>query len=269
MPAPRLEQAIALGLMHGPAELLPISSSGHVTLVPWMLGWDYPQLDPELRKSFEVLLHAGTAAGLLVTLRDEVNQTLRTANPRLASLIGLSFIPPAAAGYLLEGPIERRLGRPGAVTAALILGSVAMLAADRSPGARTREQATAADALWLGVAQACALVPGVSRNGATLAAARRRGFSPSEANILSRHVALPIIAAATARRLVHLRRTGLPQAERLPLVAGTLAAFASTLGSTWIISRVERDRSLAPYAAYRLGLAGLAVRHLARQRSQR
>ena len=67
-----IAQAVALGLLHGPAELLPISSSGHVTLVPWLLGWRYPRLDPELRKSFEVALHAGTAAALLVGLRGEV-----------------------------------------------------------------------------------------------------------------------------------------------------------------------------------------------------
>ena len=269
MDAPRLGQALALGLMHGPAELLPISSSGHVTLVPWLLGWDYPALDPQVRKSFEVLLHAGTAGALLITLRGEVSHTLRSADPRLATLIGLSFVPPALVGYLLEGPIERRLGKPGAVTAALILGSLAMLTADRTPGKRSRDEATAADAIWLGVAQACALVPGVSRNGATLAVARRRGFSPAESNILSRHVALPIIAAATARRLSHLRKEGLPEAQRLPLAAGAAAAFGSTLGSTWIIGHVERDRSLSPYALYRLGLAGLAVRQLIRQRRRR
>lgn len=258
----KLRQAIALGLLHGPAELLPISSSGHVTLVPWLLGWDYDRLDPELRKSFEVALHAGTASALLITLRDEVGHTVRTGSPRLVLLIGLSFIPPAAAGYVLEGPIEKRLGRPGSVAAGLLIGSLTMLIADRTPGKRSRDEATVADALWLGAAQASALIPGISRNGATLAAARRRGFTRSEANVLSRHVALPIIAAATGRRLFHLRRQGLPAEQRAALLAGTLASFISTLGSTWIIGRVERDRSLLPYVLYRLGLAGLVTRRL-------
>ncbi len=263
----KLEQAVALGLLHGPAELLPISSSGHVTLVPWLLGWGYPDLDPELRKSFEVVLHAGTAAALLIMLRDEVTHTVKSASPRLGMLIGLSFLPPAAAGYALEGPVERRLGRPASVAAGLVLGSLAMLAADRNGGIRSREEVTVADALWLGLAQASALIPGVSRSGATLAAARRRGFSRTDANILSRHVALPIIAAATARRVFHVRREGLPSGDRLAMVAGGLAAFGSTLGSRSILARVERERSLAPYAVYRLGLAGLALRRLRTQRS--
>jgi undecaprenyl-diphosphatase len=249
-------QAVALGLLHGPAELLPISSSGHVTLIPWLLGWNYDELDPELRKSFEVALHAGTAAALLITLRNEVSDTLRSGSPRLALLIGLSFVPPAIAGYLLEGPIERHLGRPASVAAGLVAGSLAMWAADRTPGRRDRHDATAADALWLGAAQASALMPGVSRNGATVAVARRRGFTPEEANALSRHVALPIIAAATARRLLHAR-LHVPRTQRPAVAAGTVASFISTLGFTWIIGRVERRPSLLPYVIYRLGLAGL------------
>ena len=67
-----LRHAVALGLLHGPAELLPVSSSAHITLVPWLLGWPYAELDPELRKAFEVVLHAGTAAALLIALRHEI-----------------------------------------------------------------------------------------------------------------------------------------------------------------------------------------------------
>jgi undecaprenyl-diphosphatase len=227
-----------------------------VTLIPWLLGWNYEELDPELRKSFEVALHAGTAAALLITLRDEVRDTVRSSSPRLALLIGLSFIPPATAGYLLEGTIEKRLGRPGSVAAGLVAGSVALWAANRATGRRGREDATVTDALWLGAAQASALMPGISRNGATVAAARRRGFSPAEANVLSRHVALPIIAAATARRALH-GRMHVPSRQRASLVAGTLASFLSTLGSSRIIGRVEQKPSLLPYVAYRLALAGL------------
>lgn len=259
----RLGQALALGLLHGPAELLPISSSGHLTVVPWLLGWDYQRAEPELRKSFEVALHAGTAAALIITLRDEVADALRGATPRLFGLIALSFLPAATAGYLLERPIERRLGKPGLVATGMTLGSVAMLAADRSPAVRSRDEATAADALWLGAAQAFALIPGVSRNGATLAAARRRGFRLSEANALSRHVALPIIATATGRRLWTGVRATLSRRDRASLLAGTAAAFMSTLGSTWIIGRVEREHSLAPYALYRLTLAALVAGRLA------
>jgi undecaprenyl-diphosphatase len=252
-----LREALALGVLHGPAELLPISSSGHVSLVPWLAGWRYCALDAELRKAFEVALHAGTAAALLIGLRAEVGETLR-------ELIALSFLPAGALAFLLERPIERRLGTPGTVAAGLAIGSVAMAWADRSPQGREREDAGRADALALGLAQACALVPGVSRNGATLAAARRRGFTREDANTLSRHAALPLIGAATALKGARLWRRGLPRGLRTAFALGTGASFLSTLASTWLIRQVERDRSLAPYAAYRLVLAGLVVRRLRR-----
>jgi undecaprenyl-diphosphatase len=138
--------------------------------------------------------------------------------------------------------------------------------ADRAPQTRRHEQAGARDALWLGVAQACALVPGVSRNGATLAAARLRRFTREDANRLSRHVALPVIAGATLLKGIRLRRRGLPPGTGIPFALGAGAAFASTLGSTWLIHQVERDRSLLPYAAYRAALGTLVLVKLWRWR---
>src|SRR3954465_3801535 len=108
----KLSHALALGVLHGPAELLPVSSSAHTTLVPWLLGWSYPELDAELRKAFEVALHAGTAAALLIGLRDEVADAARGFDRRRATLVVGSFVPPAIIGYTLERPIERRLGTP-------------------------------------------------------------------------------------------------------------------------------------------------------------
>src|SRR4051812_17606992 len=126
-----LVEALALGALHGPAELLPVSSSGHITLVPWLLGWRYPALDAELRKAFEVALHAGTAAALLVALRGEVGEAARGFDRRRAVLVVGSFAPPAVVGYALERPIERRLGTPGTIAAGLLAGAAAMAAADR------------------------------------------------------------------------------------------------------------------------------------------
>jgi undecaprenyl-diphosphatase len=174
----------------------------------------------------------------------------------------LSFAPAAVVGYTLERPIEQHLGTPRSIAAGLILGSLAMAAADRSPQRRALEDASSTDALWLGIAQACALIPGVSRNGATLAAARFREFGREDANRLSRHAALPVIAGATLLKGVRLSRRGLPGRVIAPFALGALASFASTLGSTWLIRQVERDRSLAPYAVYRIGLAGVALRRL-------
>jgi undecaprenyl-diphosphatase len=265
-PTPSLRRALALGALHGPAELLPISSSGHIALIPWLLGWERDAADPELRKAFEVALHAGTAAALLLTLRGEVRDAMHGMNSRIAGQIALSFIPPALAGYTLERPIEQRLGTPGTIAAGLVCGSVAMIWADRSPQVRSSRDAGWRDALWLGLAQACALVPGVSRNGATLAAARRRGFTRADANRLSRHVALPVIAGATVLKTVRLAKRGLPPGTGGPFAAGAAASFVSTLGSTWLIRQVERDRSLLPYAAYRLALATVVARRVVRAR---
>ena len=262
-----LGQALLLGALHGPAELLPISSSGHVTVIPWLLGWDYDRLDSELRKAFEVALHAGTAAALLITLRREVDEAVHGLDRRIAELIALSFIPPAIVGYLLERPIERRLGTPPTIAVGLVCGSLAMALADRSPQVRVSTDAGAADALWLGIAQACALIPGVSRNGATLAAARWRHFTREDANRLSRHVALPVIAGATVLKGARLARRGLPPRTRVQFAAGAAASFASTLGSTWLIQQVERDRSLWRYAAYRIALAGAVGIRLRRVRA--
>src|SRR5438309_4606366 len=128
MPSPTdlrlpVDQAVVLGVLHGPAELLPISSSGHVALVPWLAGWRYCALDPELRKSFEVALHAGTAAALLITLREEVREAATDLSPRRMLLIALSFVPPAVAGLKLERLIESRFGTPATTAAGLLLGS--------------------------------------------------------------------------------------------------------------------------------------------------
>jgi undecaprenyl-diphosphatase len=260
-------QAVALGALHGPAELLPISSSGHIAVVPWLLGWDYSRLDDELRKAFEVALHTGTAAALLITLRHEVDEAVRGLTRRRMLLIALSFIPPAVVGYRFERPIERRFGTPPTVAAGLFAGAVAMALADRAPQERSHDQAGALDALWLGVAQACALIPGVSRNGATLAAGRVRRFTRVDANRLSRHAALPVIAGATLLKGWRLYRRGLPAGAATPFAVGAGAAFVSTLGSTRLIRTLERDSSLLPYALYRIALAGLIARRLVRRRS--
>jgi undecaprenyl-diphosphatase len=252
-----LREAVALGVLHGPAELLPVSSSGHVTLVPWLLRWRYAELDGELRKAFEVALHAGTAAALLVGLRDEVADSLRTLDSERVAVMALSFVPAGLAGLALERPIERRLGTPGSIAAGLAIGSFALALADRAPRSRARADAGWRDGLVIGLAQSAALMPGVSRNGATLAAARARRFARADANALSRHAALPVIVAATGLKGARLLRRGLPPRTRAAFAAGTAASFASTLASLRLIRQVERDRSLLPYAAYRLGLAAV------------
>ena len=260
-------RAVALGFVQGPAELLPVSSSAHIVLVPWLAGWDWEEIDPELRKSFEVALHTGAAAALLIGQRRLIAEELRQFDGRRALLLGLSFLPAAVVGYTLERPIERHLGGPRATAYGLIAGAAAMLIADTRPQRRGRGDATPLDGLALGVAQAAALAPGVSRNGVTLAAARWRRFSRDQANLLSRTIALPIIVGATALKGTRLARRGTTPELRRALGLGIAASFASTLASQRLIALVERDRALWPYAAYRMGLASVVLHRLSKYRS--
>ncbi|HET9073463.1 MAG TPA: undecaprenyl-diphosphate phosphatase [Solirubrobacteraceae bacterium] len=272
MPAPTparisIPEALVLGLLHGPAELAPVSSSGHLTAVPYLGGFAYAELDADLRKAFEVALHAGTYLALIIGLRAEVAETLRTTSPRSLAFLVTAFLPPAVIGLGLEGPIERRLGTPTSVAVGLIGGGALLAWADTAPQAREAATATLADAAWLGVAQASALMPGVSRNGATLTAGRLRGFRRVDANRLSRQVALPVIGAATGLKVVRLARRGLPPGALAPFGVGALASFVSTLASLGVLDVVERDASFAPFAAYRIGLGGAVLARSRRVRS--
>jgi undecaprenyl-diphosphatase len=252
-------RAAMLGAIQGPAELLPISSSAHLSLVPWLAGWEWDELDAESRKSFEVALHAGAAAALLIGQRRVIAEELRLFDSRRAAVVALSFVPPAILGYRFERQIERHLGGPRATAAGLIAGGLAMTLADRRPQRRGRGAATPIDGLALGLGQAAALAPGVSRNGATLAASRWRGFDREHANLLSRTVALPVIVGATILKGARLRRRGVSPGLRSAMATGVAASFASTLASQKLIALVERDRALWPYAAYRAGLAAVVL----------
>ncbi len=258
-------RALVLGIVQGPTELLPVSSSAHIVLVPWLAGWDWEAVDPEVRKSFEVALHTGAAAALLIGQRRMIAAELRRFDGRRALVLALSFLPAAFVGYVWERPIEQRLGGPRATALGLLAGAAAMLAADTRPQHRGRGEATPADGLALGVAQAAALAPGVSRNGITLAAARCRGFSRDQANLLSRTIALPIIVGATALKGGRLARRGTAPSLRRSLAIGVGASFASTLASQRLIGLVERDRALWPYAAYRMALATAVLVRLRRR----
>jgi undecaprenyl-diphosphatase len=264
-----VHRAIALGIVQGPAELLPVSSSAHIVLLPWLLGWDWDEIDPEVRKSFEVALHTGAAAALLIGQRRLIIGELRQFDLDRALLLAFSFAPAAFVGYRWERQIEGRLGGPRATAFGLLAGAALMVVADRRPQLRGRGEATPTDGLALGVAQAAALAPGVSRNGVTLAAARWRRFSREQANLLSRTIALPIIVGATGLKGARLARRGTTPELRRTLAIGIGASFASTLASQRLIGLVERDRALWPYAAYRVGLAGIVLAKLRRAPARR
>jgi undecaprenyl-diphosphatase len=258
--ARRLAESVALGLLQGPAELLPVSSSAHVELLPWLLGWEHARRSGSARKEVAVALHAGTALTLAVA---------RGTRMRVG-LAAVATAPPALAGLLLERVVERRLGGPRATAAGLVGGSVAMVLADRAAGRggarrgagggaaaglRRADEARAADAVWLGAAQAAALAPGVSRSGATWAAARARGFAPAAAVALSDELALPVLAGAALLKGVRLAQRRPDRETMAALAAGAAAAAASTA----VALRFE-GRAHVPavaWAAYRTGLAAV------------
>ncbi|HEU0250890.1 MAG TPA: undecaprenyl-diphosphate phosphatase [Solirubrobacteraceae bacterium] len=250
-----LRQAVALGLMHGPTELLPISSSAHTTLAPWLLGWRYDELDPAVRKSFEVALHAGTALGLLT----RPPYTVDSPSPSLTTLI-CAIGPPAAAGFVLGKTIERRLGTPRTIAAGLLAGSLAMSAAELHGGSRRSHEARPADGLALGLAQALALMPGLSRSGATTAAARLRGFAALDADRLSWQVGLPVIAGAALLQGARQARTGIVADQRCALAAGSAAALLSTHLSVRLLTPGRRLGLLPATVGYRMAIASLVTR---------
>jgi undecaprenyl-diphosphatase len=257
-----LRHAIALGLAQGPTELLPVSSSAHTTLIPLLLEWPYGELGGEQRKSFEVALHAGAGAALAIDMRRELLVAARALDRRRLTTVGLSLAPAALAGLVLGPSIERRLGGPRSIAVGLLCGGGAMAFADRgaAPAARDEDDVRAADGLALGLAQAVALVPGVSRYGATLTAARLRGFSRASAQTLSWHAALPVMLGASGLKGARLARHGLPGESVAPLAAGALSAFVSTLLSARLLRR--RAHALLPYSLYRLLLAALVLARL-------
>jgi undecaprenyl-diphosphatase len=248
----RRTEVVALGLIQGPAELLPVSSSGHVAALPRLLGWEHAGLEGARRKEVEVALHAGGAVALLAGLRRELG-ALRI------DVAVVSLVPTVAIAFLAERWIEERLGGPRSLAAGLVAGSAALVLADRAPERRREEDAGPRDAALLGLAQACALVPGVSRSGATLAAARALGFARPDAVRLSRDIGVPVVVGAAILKGVRLAQRRPGREELLTLGVGAAAAAGATLGALPLARALEGRRSLVPVALYRCVLAGVLL----------
>jgi undecaprenyl-diphosphatase len=270
-----MRRAILLGLLQGPTEMAPVSSSAHTALLQRAMG--HSSQDPAFEKSLQVAMHGGTALALGLQMRGPLRRSWKRAcadastqaSTRRLALLGLSALPPALAGYMLEGPIERRGGGTQPIAFGLAAGALAMGIADRRGGQRRIGQAGAADALALGLGQASALMPGVSRRGATLAAARLRGFSRADADELSWLAAIPVILGACALKGSRLLRTPPSGQQRAVLLAGAGAAFASTLASAQLQSHLRVGRwPLAPFCVYRLVLALWTLRAFSDEHSK-
>ena len=240
---PALAETVALGLLHGPAELLPVSSSAHVAVIPLALGWRHARLAGDARKEVEVALHAGSLLALL--------GAVPLPGPAQAAA---SAAVPALAGLVLERRIEERLGTPTTLAVGLLAGGAALVLADRRATTGADPASLRAFAL-VGAAQAAALLPGVSRHGAALSAARALGIGRPDAHVLSLRAGLPVLAGATALKGARIagRRRGVA-----PLAAGAAASYASTRAARRLL-RAAAPQPLWPFAAYRAGLAALAL----------
>ncbi len=254
--------AVVLGILQGLAEFLPISSSAHLALAPWLFGWPDPGL------AVDVALHFGTLVAVLWYFRREwvrlviaakdivINRAVATEQQRLVVFLIIGTIPGAIAGKLLEKEAESAFRAPALVAAALMVLGVLLWAADRfAPQDKPVERMRWTDALLIGLAQMFAIIPGVSRSGSTITAGRALGMTRAGAAVFSFLLSMPIIAGAALLKL--------PQAVHeyglsAPLVAGVVASAVSGWLAISVLLRFVTRNSYGVFALYRL-LLGAGV----------
>jgi undecaprenyl-diphosphatase len=250
--------AIVLGITQGLSEFLPISSSGHLELVPWLFGWDDFHGDEQLKQAFDVALHVGTFVGALWYFRRDVIDLLRPAMRRRGLLLLLSAVPAGITGVALGDVVADNADAPALIAVMLIVFGVVLAVADRLPGRRGEADFTARDAVLIGVAQAAALQPGVSRSGVTMSAGRALGFDREGAVRISFLMSLPIIGGAGLYEGVKLAGDGLPAGFAGAFAAGMATAAVTGFAAVWALLRLVRTRSFSPFVVYRVA-AGIAV----------
>ena len=259
--------AIVLGIVQGLTEFLPISSSGHLVIVPWIFGWnDYDS--QATAKAFDTALHLGTLAAVLIYLRKDLivyvtqgtqlifNRKQPATNAgRRAWLLVLSAVPAGIVGAAFEEKITEKLGSPALISVSLIIFGVVLIWADRRATAkshiRTVDSLTLRNALVIGAAQVLALNPGTSRSGITITAARLSGYSRDAAARLSFLMSVPIISGAVVFKLAKLVRDGIPEGLLVPMLVGIIVAGVSGWIAMWSMIRLVRTKTFAPYVFYR------------------
>ncbi|HEX5181248.1 MAG TPA: undecaprenyl-diphosphate phosphatase [Gemmatimonadaceae bacterium] len=257
-----LFQAIVLGIIQGLSEFLPISSSAHLALTPWLLHWPEPGL------SFDVALHTGTLVAVLGYFRDEwirlaraaweivTTRTVATESQRRVVLLVIATIPGGIAGLALDKYAETTFRAPALIAWAMIILGVLLWLADRGAReVRTLHDMNWRDALLIGIAQIFALIPGVSRSGSTITAGLADRFDRESAAVFSFLMSMPIIAAAAILKVPHVLHE---QGLSAPLVAGVLASAISGWLAIAALLRYVTRRSYGIFALYRV-LAGVAV----------
>ena len=247
-------QALVLGVVQGATELLPISSSGHLILVPWLFDWRYLAQNDAFNQTFDVSLHLGTCIAVgayfwrdvvelvrawLGTLR---RRSIATPSERLAWAVVVATIPAALVGFALEDPIAEHLGEPWQI--AIFLAGFGLLLgwADRRPAPDTLEQVTVRRGLWVGLAQCLALMPGVSRSGITITASRFLGLDRDASARFSFLLLLPItLGAVLFKGLTDVVLADLPSGTTGPFLVGVLASLGTGLVAIlWLLDYVRR-----------------------------
>jgi undecaprenyl-diphosphatase len=263
-------QAIVLGITQGLTEFAPVSSSGHLILVPWLFNWDILQ-DPQLNKTFDVALHMGTLVGAVAYLWGDVvryvrawlrsvgHRSVRTTDERLAWYLVIATIPGALAGAAFENVIEDKLGQPVLIATMLAVGGVVLYVVDRlCRDDREIPDLTLRDSVIIGLAQAAALQPGVSRSGITITAARALRMTRESAARFSFLLSLPIIAGAGLFKGAGvIKEGGLPPGFAAPFLWGFVAAAISGYLVIWWLLAYLRRRNFALFMWYRLAVAAL------------
>lgn len=261
-----LFKAIFLGLLQGLTEFLPVSSSGHLVLAPWWLDWEHPGL------TFDALLHLGTLlAVLLYFWRDWLNmfsaawrwlrgERQEQGQERLLFALIVGSIPAAVIGYSFESFFAALFETPVAVAGFLIVTGLLLLFAERwRRGGLPIERVRLSDGLIIGLAQAMAIAPGISRSGATIAAGLLRGLDRQAAARFSFLLGTPAFLGAGLFKLVDLLQSGVDQTEALPIVAGFLTAAVAGFFSIHYLLRYLRHHSLAIFAYYVWAVALLSL----------
>jgi undecaprenyl-diphosphatase len=257
--------AIILGIVQGFSEFLPISSSGHLIIVPELFGWTELTDNPSLNKTFDVALHLGTLIAALWYFRREVLEyvvaafesmrarAITTDTQRLAWLLLLSSVPGAILGAALTGFIEDELGDPILIGVNLIVFALVLDWADRAPMQRPQRDFRRRDAVLMGTAQAVALSPGVSRSGVTISAARGLRFDREAAARLSVLMSLPITAGAVIYKGGELfGQGGIPAGFGGAFFWGVVSSLVSGVVAITFLLRFVRTRSYRPFVVYRL-----------------
>jgi undecaprenyl-diphosphatase len=256
-------QALVLGLVQGLTEFLPISSSAHLSLIPWFFGWTDPGL------AFDVALHFGTLVAVLWYFRAEWgrlisaavsivrNRSVQTVEEKRVLFLILATIPGAIGGLLLEKKAETAFRAPALTATALMVMGIVLWAVDRySRMDRELKTMRWLDALFIGIAQVFALIPGVSRSGSTITTGRLLKFDRQSAAVFSFLMSMPIIAAAVVLKGPDaVRESG----ETIPLIVGVLAAAVSSWLAISILLRYVIRHSLGIFALYRLILGVIVL----------